>query len=296
LHALESVAPVIAQTVEHRRSQEALRESEERYRTILDNIEDGYYEVDLAGNFTGFNKSICKILGYPPEELVGLNDRQYTDQEQAKKLFLAFNQVYRTGEPAKGFGWEIIRRDGTRRHIEASVTLIRPSQNQPGGFRGIVRDISERKQAEVELHQAKEAAEAATRAKSEFLANMSHEIRTPMNGIIGMTELALETEVTAEQREYLNMVKASADSLLNLINDILDFSKIEAGKLDFNDTGFRLRDSLSDTLKPLALRAHQKGIELLCEVRNEVPDALIGDPGRLRQILVNLVGNAIKFT
>jgi PAS domain S-box-containing protein len=188
-----------------------------------------------------------------------------------------------------------VRSDGSLVDVEAFSVPLGPTEDRTGAVMQY-QDITERKRAEEALVRAKDAAEAASRAKSEFLANMSHEIRTPMNGIIGMTELALDTELTSGQREYLGLVLASADSLLKLINDILDFSKIEAGKIDIEKIEFPFQHSLDETLKSLALRAQQKNVELSWRVGPGIPEYLKGDVGRLRQIVVNLVGNAVKFT
>jgi two-component system, sensor histidine kinase and response regulator len=281
---------------ERQQTAEALRQSEERYRNIIEEMTDGSWEVDLDGNYTFLNNQMVRFHRRSREELMGLNNRRYMDEDTFKRVGKVFKQVYLTGEPARDFSFEMIRGDRTKWINESSVSLIRDGEGKPVGFRGVDRDITQRKQAELELQRAKETAEAASRAKGEFLANMSHEIRTPMNGIIGMTELTLDTDITADQREYLAMVKTSANSLLTVINDILDFSKIEAGKLDFNEADFSLRDCLGEAVRSLAVRAHEKNLELSVHISPDVPDAVIGDAGRLRQVIVNIAGNAIKFT
>ncbi|MFA6920566.1 MAG: PAS domain S-box protein [Gallionella sp.] len=193
--------------------------------------------------------------------------------------------------------FRVQRRDGKWVWIHTHGKVVeRSADGRVARMTGTNADVTERREAEEALRLAKEAAEAASRAKGDFLANMSHEIRTPMNGIIGMTELALDTELTQEQREYLVLVQSSADALLTILNDILDFSKIESGKLEIETIEFSLEHMLRETMKSLAVRAHEKQLELLLHVASDVPDRLSGDPGRLRQVVVNLVGNAIKFT
>ena len=199
----------------------------------------------------------------------------------------------RGGNP---FGPEVFwRADGTNFPVEYWAYPTRKEGEVVGSVVTFL-DITERKRAQAALREAKEAAEAGSRAKSEFLANMSHEIRTPMNGIIGMTDLALDTDLTAEQRDYLGLVKSSADSLLHVINDILDFSKIEAGKLELEETEFEIRDLLQGHAENTGSCGQTRNLEISARVSPDVPKASIGDPTRLRQLIVNLVGNAIKFT
>jgi len=272
------------------------KRTDERYRSIIEDMHDAYYEMDLKGNLTFFNDALCKLHKRSREELIGTNNRDYMDAETGKEIVSLYKQIYDTGEPVRGVVWKRTRPDDADRWFEFSASLIRDTAGRPAGFRGISREITQHILDAEALLKAKEGAEAANRAKSEFLANMSHEIRTPMNGIIGMTDLALDTDLSSEQREYLDMVKVSADSLLSIIDDVLDFSKIEVGKLDLDPINFELRRSIDDVLKTLALRARQKGLHLGSHILPDVPDALIGDPGRLRQILVNLIGNSLKFT
>lgn len=281
---------------QRRQVEGALQTSEEKYRNIIESIEDGYYEVDVNGTFTFFNNSLCKILGYPKDECIGINIRNSVDEENTRKVFDTFNTVHQTGKPLEALEWTFIRQDGSERYVEASVSLIKDTLDKRIGFRGILRDVTKRKQAE-ELKQAKLAAEGASKAKSEFLANMSHEIRTPLNSIIGLVELMRKTDLNPEHKEDLDVVISASYALLSVINDILDFSKIEAGKLELEETPFDLRDFLGETLRIMAIKAHEKRLELAYRVSPAiVSNRFIGDPARFRQILLNLVGNAIKFT
>ena len=282
--------------VERKQAEEAMRDSEEKYRTILEKIEDGYYEVDLTGTLTFFNDSACKITGYSEHELMGMNNREYTDEENARKLYTEYNKVYETGIPTKRLEWEIIRQDGEKRFIETSISLIRSPEGQSVGFRGILRDVTERKELEHEIMEKSRLAEEASKAKGEFLANMSHEIRTPLNGIIGMAELALDTKIDDNQKNIFHTINTEASSLQDVINEILDFSKIEAGKVDIEEVPFDLRHAIEDVANSFAHRAEQQGLDFISFLAPDVPSQLIGDPARLRQIVVNLMGNALKFT
>jgi PAS domain S-box-containing protein len=279
--------------------------------TFLEYIPDRVYFKDLDSRFLRISRAKAISIGLKsPEEAIGKSDADHFHPDHAARALADEREIIRTGQAIVGKEEEVIWQDGRRTWALVHKVPLRDRQGQIAGTMGISHDITALKLTERELarkaeelarsntaleHLA-EVAKAASLAKSEFLANMSHEIRTPLNGIIGMTDLALETELTREQRDYLETVKLSADSLLNVVNDILDFSKIEAGKVDLEEIGFDLNECVEGAMKTLALRADEKGLELLCEVAPEVPEMVSGDPGRLRQILLNLLGNAVKFT
>jgi PAS domain S-box-containing protein len=251
--------------------------------------------ADRSGKIIYTNDRFSQVSQYTREELLGQDHRMLNSGYHPSSFFKEMWQTIGHGKVWQG---EVKnrRKDGSFYWVESTIVPFMDEAGKPVRYVSIRTDITERKQAEEVMLRAKLVAEEASQAKSDFLANMSHEIRTPMNGIIGMTELALDTELNGEQREFIGLIKTSADSLLTIVNDILDFSKIEAGKMGIEDIEFCPQDMLTQTVRSTALRAHQKGLELLLDIDPSIPQRLIGDPGRLRQIILNLIGNAIKFT
>lgn len=277
------------------RSEKAIRESEQLFRTLSSAAPVGIFVASYAGSCSYFNERWLEMAELSEEEALGFGWRSAVHPDDLERV----NQEYVTATSTGGIfhsSYRYLSKSGRCCRVETIARAIPAIEGAPGRFIGVVQDVSERHETAERLRLAKESAEAASIAKSEFLANMSHEIRTPMNGILGMTELALETTLSTEQREYLEMVKGSAESLLSIINDILDFSKIEAGHLQIECVPFSLMDCVENALQPLAVRAQEKGLDLAWSLHPDAPEWVSGDPLRLRQILVNLVGNAIKFT
>ena len=276
-------------------AENALRASEGLFRALSTAAPIGIFHTDAQGQCLYVNERWTEMTGQSAEESLGLGWQQAIHPEDREQVA----NVWKTGV---SLGMELkdecrfLTSDGHVNWMEWQSRELRAPDGSLQGYVGILEDVTKRRAAEQRLREAKEAAEAANRAKSEFLANMSHEIRTPMNGILGMTELALDTQLNPDQREYMDMVKSSAESLLGIINDILDFSKIESGRLELENVPFSLLDCIESALNPLAIRAHQKGLEVIWAVDGKIPEVLIGDPSRLRQVLINLAGNAIKFT
>jgi PAS domain S-box-containing protein len=285
---------VRAQTEVIRRQISSEAALDRHYRDLIENASDFVYTRDVEGRFTSVNSAGEQLTGYARDELLRMNIADLVAPEHAEVL-RAMTEIEATGEVPGAAELTIVGAAGDRIVIEVRERPAHGSGDR-GGVQGIARDVTARKLIEAQLGAARDAALESSRMKSEFLANMSHEIRTPMNGIIGMSELVLDTELDRSQREYIEMVRTSADALLAVINDILDFSKIEAGKLRMDPVDFALRDCVSDVMAPLAVRACEKRLELTYRVAPDVPDTLTGDSGRVRQVLVNLVGNAIKFT
>ena len=292
-------AQLTTEISEREQIEQALRESEQRFKTLVEHATEAILLLDIdAGTSIEGNSNALQLFDLSREQFLKMNPVSLspaTQPDGRSSLDSANEKIERAlnGETVV-FEWTHCNARGEP--IPCEVRLVRLPSDNRRIIRASITDITLRKQAENELRRAKEAAEAASCAKSEFLSNMSHEIRTPMNGIIGMTELLSATQLTSEQHNYLHMVQDSAASLLHLLNDILDFSKIEAGKMRLETIDFNLRDIVGQTVKTLAASADQKGLELACRIDPELDDNFTGDPGRLRQIIVNLVGNAIKFT
>jgi len=275
---------------EQKQAEEVLRASERSQKAILDSAQAGIVIIDPETHvIIDINSTALKMIGTPKEEIIGKVCHKYICPTEVGRC-----PITDLGQEVDNSERVLLTANGESVPVLKKVIPITLNDHQY--LLDSFIDISDLKRTEIELQKAKQASEVANRAKSEFLANMSHEIRTPMNGIIGMTDLALSTDLNKEQREYLNMVKVSTDSLLALINDILDFSKIEAGKLELEEIDFDLRTTLENAAKMLAVRAHDKGLELTCHIKPDVRTSLVGDPSRLRQVIVNLAGNAIKFT
>lgn len=291
---LEAVNERIETTVIERTAE--LKASEARFRSLNASSPIGVFQIDAIGRCSYTNDRWLEIVGLTTEESFQENWSKLIHPEDHDAVLTQWAQALST-DCELSVEFRLLKPTGEVRWVHARLSAMRTVEgSETASYVGTIEDISERRRIAEELLNAKEAAEAANHAKSEFLASMSHEIRTPMNGVIGMTGLLLDTKLTAEQREYAEIVRHSADALLTILNDILDFSKVEAGKLMIEPISFDLRTAVEEVVEVLAIKAEEKGLELVVRCAPDLPHRVIGDPGRVRQILINLVGNAIKFT
>ncbi|MCG6922924.1 MAG: response regulator [Acidobacteria bacterium] len=284
LEMLTTIASQVGQFAEQKRTEEELA-------TLFRTSRDMLCIADFNGYLLRLNPSWARTLGYTEEELTSRPYVEFVHPDD-RDATVAEAQSLSGGRNTLLFENRYRCKDGSYRWMSWNATPV----DEEGLIYCSVRDVTEQKQVAAELKKAREAADIANRAKSDFLANMSHEIRTPMNAVIGMIELLQDTPLSSDQREYVETLEDAAESLLSLINDVLDFSKIEAGMLELSPMEFDLREALENTLRTLGHRAHEKGLELVCRVAPDIPEALVGDASRLRQVVLNLIGNAIKFT
>ena len=306
---LSRFAQLASVGLDNARLYSAAQETQRRLTDIIDFLPDPTLVVDEESRVIAWNRAMEQMTGVAARDMLGKGDYEYAipfygerrpilidlvrlpDEEFAHK----YAHIARQGSVLAGETF-VTHLRGSSGYLYATASALHDSKGDFAGAIETIRDLTERKQAEVELQRAKEAAEAATQAKSAFLATMSHEIRTPMNAIIGMSGLLLDTQLTPDQREFAETIRNSGDALLTIINDILDFSKIEAGRMELESQPFDLRECVESALDLVKLRAAEKGLELACEIAGDVPLAIVGDVTRLRQILVNLLNNAVKFT
>lgn len=282
--------------VERKRAGEELKKAEIKYRSIFDNAPYGIYQTNLEGKVLTANPALARMLGYDsPEDMISSIKNIIKDLYVEPARRYEFLKILNRQGFVKNFEFKAFCKDKSEIIVSNNSRTVLDDTKNILYFEGVLEDVTERKQIE-DLKIAKEAAESSTRSKSEFLAHMSHEIRTPMNAIIGFSNLALMTELSPKQLDYINKIDAAAKSLLEVINDILDFSKIEAGKLEMSSIDFHLHDVLRNMSDMVSVKAAEKGIELIVSIDDNVPNALIGDPFRLRQVLINLTNNAVKFT
>ena len=295
--SLEMLVDLMSQlVVERAKYQSDLSSSEEKYKYVVNSVKEVIFQTDINGNWTFLNPAWTEVTGFSLSESLGRSYRTYLHPDDIEVNVKQFENMFSKKIDSLHEQMRFITKQGGYKWIEIFTKHTFDGDHKISGTLGTLTDITQRKKNEEELIKTKEDAEEATRVKSEFLAMMSHEIRTPMNGVIGMTGLLLETELNPEQREFVETIRISGDTLLTLINDILDFSKIESGKMELEEHPFDLKECIEDAYDLLASKAVKKKLDLLHLIENDVPDFIVGDVTRLRQILVNLINNAIKFT
>jgi PAS domain S-box-containing protein len=280
---------------ERKQAEKALRESEEKYRTILENIEDGYYKVDIAGDLEFFNDALCRILGYPEDELMGMNNRQYMDAETAKEVYRTFNTVYRTGEPAKVFDWEVVRKDGIRRFIEASVSLVRDSTGEPVGFQGICRDITERKQAEEALRRYTIELEARNEDLNAFAHTVAHGLKNPVGLVVGFASV-LEEDCATMPRErlqgYLNIIAQNGRRMNRIIDELLLLSGVR--QMEVETSPLDMASIVTEVQQRLAVMIEEYQADIVLPDASAWPTALGYGPW-VEEVWVNYLSNALKY-